>query len=187
MLLLPLAQVKLDPQRGDVMNRFFVAVMMLFLSGCASGPSPEQQALMDENQRAVQQINAWEAQIRGGTLSYSDYYQKRYDLAMSARFIRHKSEYLSIFARLKEVSLAMESGSISKEQFEIERMKIKAERVAIQERDAQEQINADEQRKRAAAAYLKPIPPLVFTPMQVPKQTNCTSAMVGGVVQTSCR
>jgi len=166
------------------MNKISVLILIAMLAGCAD---MEQKKNYARNSEIISlYIDANKPKADAGEIKWSQYYKGVYD-AFSKTTFPDKGYHMKVATDYYEKALQLESGAITQEEYDLFKMQKSA--IITME---QEQKSADQERERRrnAAIMATERPPIYKLPTppayQPPKQTNCTSSVIGNQVHTNC-
>lgn len=165
-------------------------LLCFMLSGCAQIQQQQASEITKKESLSINQyINDSGPLLKSGELTYSDFYKHVFDM-LSTSHLTDRGYMMQMATEAIENANNLESGKITKEQFELQKMKITAKITSHQdEANRESQINAQNQdaqnqanSQAAYANYLrlqslqKQSQPVYQSPqIQQPIRTNCYS------------
>ena len=160
-----------------VRNLILLITISTLFFGCAEMPNAKLDA---QRQEISSYVDTNRPLAESGGIKWSNYYRGLYD-KFSASSFNDKGFMMTVFAESLEKAQLYESEKITKDEFEVFRLKQNA-RIAEHSEQLRQAQPAPQQ------VEYKPtyIDPELFRNKQAPR-VNCTSYRIGNTVQTDCR
>jgi len=161
------------------MKATIIIALIMLITGCAGMEQKKQHSADIAKLESYIATNA--PLVDAEKMKRSTYYKGLYDVFAASSF-NDKAIQMGTSADLYALAIKLESGEISQEQFQAEKMKI----VAYNEQQVQ-QLNssiAAQKEARANAAYQQYMQSLQL--QQRNKPINCNSYQIGNNVNTTC-